>query len=65
MFTQAHQVKAEACYQQGLFEVSLLHYHRAHALRPGVKEYTQGVKKAQRAIENSIGGKLGSNWRQK
>lgn len=53
---QGHYIKAEASFQLGEFESSLLHYHRAQALRPGVKLYTEGVKKSKRAIENSIGG---------
>ena len=54
---QAHYLKAESCYLSAEFEASLLHYHRASALRPGVRQYGDGVKKAQRAIENSIGGR--------
>ena len=36
--------------------MALVCYHRARRLRPGASEYDRGIKKAEGAIEISIGG---------
>ena len=50
--------KANALYQMGDFEYALVYYHRGSKLRPDLTECTQGIHKAQEAINNSIGSKL-------
>nr|XP_022322324.1 tetratricopeptide repeat protein 25-like isoform X5 [Crassostrea virginica] len=47
--------KAEAMYQLGDFETSLVFFHRGHKLRPELQEFRLGIQKAQEAINNSIG----------
>jgi hypothetical protein len=49
-------LKAEALYHSGEFEQALICYHRANAVRPGAPQFARGIKKAEAAIENSIGG---------
>jgi len=49
--------KANALYQMGDFEYALVYYHRGSKLRPDLTEFTQGIHKAQEAINNSIGSK--------
>ena len=49
-------MKGEALYQKGDFELALMCYHRAKKIRPGAPEYERGIKKAEAAIENTIGG---------
>jgi len=47
--------KAEALYQKGDFEMSLVFYHRGHKLRPELVDFSLGIEKAQEAIVNSVG----------
>ncbi|XP_065888975.1 outer dynein arm-docking complex subunit 4-like [Dysidea avara] len=47
--------KANSLYQMGDFEYALVYYHRGSKLRPDLTEFTQGIHKAQEAINNSIG----------
>ncbi|XP_049947779.1 outer dynein arm-docking complex subunit 4-like [Schistocerca serialis cubense] len=49
--------KAEALYQLGDFEHSLMYHHRGLRLRPELDGFRLGVQKAQQAIQNTIGGK--------
>lgn len=48
--------KAEALYYLGDFEHSLMYYHRGLRIRPDHEGFQLGVRKAQKAIENAIGG---------
>ncbi|KAF2878699.1 hypothetical protein ILUMI_27467 [Ignelater luminosus] len=48
--------KAEALYYLGDFEHSLMYYHRGLRIRPEHEGFQLGVRKAQKAIENAIGG---------
>merc|ERR1712029_544125 len=52
---RALNMKAEALYQMGDFEMSLVFYHRGNKLRPELQEFRLGIQKAQEAIDNSIG----------
>ncbi|ELT88712.1 hypothetical protein CAPTEDRAFT_118693, partial [Capitella teleta] len=52
---KAEFLKAESFYHKGEFEQSLICYHRANTIRPGAPQYIRGIKKAEGAIENSIG----------
>lgn len=54
-FLRAIYQKAEALYYLGDFEHSLMYYHRGLHLRPDNEEFTLGVHKARKAIENAIG----------
>ena len=47
--------KAEALYQKGDFELSLVFYHRGHKIRPELTCFTLGIQKASEAIVNSVG----------
>ncbi|XP_041374059.1 outer dynein arm-docking complex subunit 4-like [Gigantopelta aegis] len=49
-------LKAEAFYQKGDFENSLVFFHRGNKLRPELQEFRLGIQKSQEAINNSIGG---------
>ncbi|KAG8225874.1 hypothetical protein J437_LFUL004804 [Ladona fulva] len=49
--------KAEALYQLGDFEHSLMFYHRGYRTRPEMECFRLGVQKAQEAIQNTIGKK--------
>ncbi|PIK43821.1 putative tetratricopeptide repeat protein 25 isoform X2 [Apostichopus japonicus] len=60
-FNKGLYQKAEALYQSGDFEMSLVFYHRGNKLRPELQEFRLGIQKAQEAIDNSIGGKLYAN----
>lgn len=55
-FTKAIYQKAEALYYLGDFERSLMYYHRGLRIRPEHEGFRMGVQKAQKAIENAIGG---------
>ncbi|XP_071822237.1 outer dynein arm-docking complex subunit 4-like isoform X3 [Apostichopus japonicus] len=54
-FNKGLYQKAEALYQSGDFEMSLVFYHRGNKLRPELQEFRLGIQKAQEAIDNSIG----------
>lgn len=56
-FFQGLYQKAEAMYQLGDFETSLVFFHRGHKLRPELQEFRLGIQKAQEAINNSIGSR--------
>lgn len=47
--------KAEALYQKGDFEMSLVFYHRGHKIRPELTVFNLGIQKASEAIINSVG----------
>jgi tetratricopeptide (TPR) repeat protein len=47
--------KAEALYQMGDFESSLMFYHRGNRLRPELQDFRLGIQKAREAIENPVG----------
>lgn len=55
-FIKAIYQKAEALYYLGDFEHSLMYYHRGLRIRPEHEGFQLGVRKAQKAIENAIGG---------
>lgn len=55
-FMKAVYQKAESLYYLGDFEHSLMYYHRGLRLRPEHEGFKLGVQKAQKAIENAIGG---------
>ena len=44
-------MEAEALYAQGLFEFSLVAYHRAARLRPDMREFQFGIQKCTDAIK--------------
>lgn len=48
--------KAEVLYQMGRFEEALVFYHMGARQRPDMDLFNQGVRKAQEAIEISLGG---------
>ena len=48
--------KAEVLYQVGRFEEALVFYHKGCKQRPDMELFHQGVRKAQEAIEVSLGG---------
>ena len=48
--------KAEVLYQMGRFEEALVFYHMGCKQRPDMDLFNQGVRKAQEAIEISLGG---------
>lgn len=54
-FVKGLLAKAEALYMKGNFEYALVFYHRGHALRPELTEFTLGISKSTEAIENSVG----------
>jgi tetratricopeptide repeat protein 25 len=49
--------KAEALYQKGDFEMSLVYFHRGNVVRPDGSEFRLGIQKAREAIHNSIGSR--------
>lgn len=53
--------KGEVLYQMGRFEEALVFYHMGCKQRPDMDLFHQGVRKAQEAIEISLGGILHSN----
>ncbi|KAF5269284.1 hypothetical protein FQR65_LT02585 [Abscondita terminalis] len=55
--------KAESLYYLGDFEHSLMYHHRGLRVRPDYEGFQLGVQKAQKAIENAIGGALPRNKR--
>lgn len=55
--------KAESLYYLGDFEHSLMYYHRGLRHRPDHDGFKLGVQKAQKAIENAIGGQFLSQSR--
>ena len=42
----------------GHFEHGLIYFHRGHAIRPELDEFSLGIQKCQEAIENSVGSKF-------
>lgn len=54
-FIKGIHAKAEALYVKGSFEYALVFYHRGHALRPELDEFTLGISKCTEGIENSVG----------
>ena len=48
--------KAEILFYIGRFEEALVFYHTGVKQRPGMEMFHQGVRKAQEAIEVSLGG---------
>ncbi|XP_049772295.1 outer dynein arm-docking complex subunit 4-like [Schistocerca cancellata] len=57
-FVKAIFQKAEALYNTGDFEHSLMFYHRGQRLRPELDAFRLGVQKTQQAIQNTIGQAL-------
>ncbi|KAL3282532.1 hypothetical protein HHI36_005712 [Cryptolaemus montrouzieri] len=55
-FLKAIYQKAESLYYLGNFEYSLMYFHRGLHIRPDHEQFKLGVHKAQKAIENAIGG---------
>ncbi|KAK4879424.1 hypothetical protein RN001_007570 [Aquatica leii] len=55
--------KAESLYYLGDFEHSLMYHHRGLRIRPDFEGFQLGVQKAQKAIENAIGGVTTENKR--
>lgn len=53
---EATYQKAEVLYQMGRFEEALVFYHMGCKQRPDMDLFHQGVRKAQEAIEISLGG---------
>ncbi|KAG9392965.1 TPR repeat [Carpediemonas membranifera] len=51
---QATFQQAEVLYASGDFEYALVHYHRAHRIRPDILEYQLGIRKAESAIARAI-----------
>ncbi|KAG9391536.1 TPR repeat [Carpediemonas membranifera] len=47
--------KAEALYAAGDFEYALVHFHRAHRIRPDIMDYQLGIRKSESAIHRAIG----------
>lgn len=62
-FIKAIYQKAESLYYLGDFEHSLMYYHRGLRSRPDHDGFKLGVQKAQKAIENAIGGGFPSSSR--
>ncbi|GJQ83526.1 hypothetical protein Trydic_g10878 [Trypoxylus dichotomus] len=62
-FIKAIYQKAESLYYLGDFEHSLMYYHRGLRLRPEHDGFKLGTQKAQKAIENAIGGGFSSSGR--
>lgn len=60
---KAIYLKAESLYYLGDFEHSLMYYHRGLRHRPDHEGFKLGVQKAQKAIENAIGGQLSKQSR--
>ena len=56
LFVAALFQKAEVLYQMGQFEDALVFYHLGVRQRPDMEAFHQGVRKAQEAIEVSLGG---------
>ena len=54
-YTATYQ-KAEVLFQVGRFEEALVFYHTGVKQRPDMETFHQGVRKAQEAIEVSLGG---------
>lgn len=54
-FIKGLLAKANALYVKGSFEYALVFYHRGHALRPELDEFTLGISKCTEAIDNSVG----------
>ncbi|KAK9888480.1 hypothetical protein WA026_000731 [Henosepilachna vigintioctopunctata] len=55
-YLKAIYQKAESLYFLGNFEYSLMYFHRGLHIRPDHEQFKLGVHKAQKAIENAIGG---------
>ena len=53
---EATYQKAEVLYQMGRFEEALVFYHQGVQQRPDMDLFHQGIRKAQEAIEVSLGG---------
>lgn len=51
---------AEALYQMGEFEKSLIAFHQGYRLRKDMEGFRIGVQKCQEAIKRAIGGKRDS-----
>lgn len=62
-FIKAIYQKAESLYYLGDFEHSLMYYHRGLRLRPDHEGFKLGIQKAQKAIENAIGGGFSKSTR--
>ncbi|XP_057371231.2 uncharacterized protein LOC130692170 [Daphnia carinata] len=56
-YVRATYQKAEVLYQMGRFEEALVFYHMGCKQRPDMELFHQGVRKAQEAIEISLGVK--------
>ncbi|XP_032778290.2 uncharacterized protein LOC116917044 [Daphnia magna] len=56
-YVRATYQKAEVLYQMGRFEEALVFYHKGCKQRPDMELFHQGVRKAQEAIEISLGVK--------
>eukprot|EP00055_Hartaetosiga_balthica_P013671 m.71095 g.71095 ORF g.71095 m.71095 type:complete len:554 (+) comp8337_c1_seq1:58-1719(+) len=54
-FIKGFYAKAEALYQKGDFENSLVFFQRGHEMRPDMKDFSLGKQKAREAIDNAIG----------
>ena len=48
---------AEIYYKSTDFENALVFYHRGQLMRPAARDFVLGVRKAETAINNVIGGK--------
>lgn len=48
--------KAKVLFYMGEFEFSLVFYHRGQSIRTQMQCFTLGIKKAQEAIKNAVGG---------
>ena len=57
-FIQGLYQYAEALYQLGEFEKSLIAFHQGYRLRKDMQGFRIGVQKSQEAIRRAIGGKL-------
>ena len=57
-YQQGLYQRAESLYQMGHFEHGLIYFHRGHAIRPELDEFSLGIQKCQEAIENSVGSKF-------
>ncbi|TPX52671.1 hypothetical protein SeMB42_g01243 [Synchytrium endobioticum] len=53
-FIKALYCKAEALYDMGEFELSLVQYHRGHRLKPELCEFMLGVHKATASISQAV-----------
>jgi hypothetical protein len=56
LFWPALFQKGEILFQLGKFEEALVFYHLGAKQRPDMEAFHQGVRKAQEAIEVSLGG---------